>query len=73
MTAYWWVFLLLMLVFVLAPIGGAFQEWRALGARRAVAVGPDGHPATEGLVADFVWIGMIVAAFLLLMQLRVHT
>lgn len=73
MTEYWWLFLLLILVFVLAPLGAAFSEWRALGSRRPVALAPDGHPATENIVADFVWIGMLLAIFLIAMQLRWHT
>ena len=73
MIEYWWLFLLLILVFVLAPLGAAFSEWRALGAKRAVALAPDGHPATENVVADFVWIGMLLALFVIVMQFRLNT
>lgn len=72
MLEYWWLILLPVLILIVSPLGSAATEWRALRQPRRAAAG-DGMASGDvnsDIVADFVWIGMLLTAFLILIHFR---
>ena len=68
MTEYWWLVAIPVLIVALAPsMSSAASEWRTA---RAAGNGMSSADSSPDLAADFLWIGIMLTAFLLLFQLR---
>lgn len=72
MTEYWWLVAIPVLILALAPsMSSAASEWRTARAQRgAAAGGMASADSTPDLATDFLWIGIMLTAFLLIFQLR---
>ena len=72
MAEYWWLIAIPVLVLVVAPLTSAAFEWRALKSPRQVESqdGMASASANPNITADFVWVGILLTAFLILFYLR---